>query len=68
MEEKYIYYDRGGDYNYKEIKEEYLKSNDSFKNYFGYIDDQFDENNEIVVYKLVLFKTFKKETSYKFKE
>lgn len=68
MEDKYVYYDRGGSMDWREIDKKYMQTEKEFKSYFGYIDDQFDENDEIIVYKLVPFKVFKKEINYKFIE
>lgn len=63
--EIYVYYE---DYDYKSIAEEYLETPEKLKSYFGWIDDKFDENNELTIYKLVPHKVFKKETNYKFVE
>ena len=60
MENKYVYWDNN-DYHYKEIDEEYINR---YKEYFSNLDDRLNENNEIVFYKLVPYKTLKKKVNY----
>ncbi len=68
MEDKYVYYDKR-DFGYSEISKEAVeKGAESLaKDWFGYIDDQLDSNNELIIYKLVPFKVLKKDVNYKFK-
>lgn len=60
MENKYVYWDNRN-YCYKEIPEEFI---DDAKNYFGDIDYHLDNNDEMIFYKLVPYKTLKKKINY----
>ena len=64
---KFVYFDRR-DYCYKEIEEKYIDTPNNLTSYFGYIEDQLDDNNQLIIYKLVPQKTLVKNVNFKFKE
>ena len=65
-EKKYVCYDPKADI-YEIIDAKNVETVEEFIKYFGRETEDFlDENNEIIIYELVLAKTFKKEINYKF--
>lgn len=62
---KFVYYNKR-DYNYEEIKEDYLESPYTLDDYFGASIEDHMSNNEFIVYKLVPYKVLKKEINWKF--
>lgn len=67
MDRKFVFLDRE-QYGYSPIEERFLNAPEELENYFGYIDDHLDENNELIIYELIPYKVLKKDVTYKFKD
>lgn len=62
--EIYVYYDKE-DFEYKEIDGKYLENAKELEKYFGHsIKYNLNEDKELVIYKLIKHKVFKKEFKF----